>query len=327
MPLSTLSASLPLPIPEREEQFWTFVQKRQRMFALRAMGINPPWTGDPILASHRFTNVYRAADRVSQYLIRNVLYDDVRPRDTLAFRAVLFRMFNLIETWEMLTARLGESPTLSNWNWRLYRQFMDEHIAHGGKLWTGAYMVTPPVFSYGHHKHHGWLQILDDMVQHQAFHDIQRSQQMTTVYSILRSYPTVGDFFAYQWTVDINYSLATDFDEDAFVVAGGGALRGLEKLYGRKVNPQEAIRYLTETQTDHLPLSFPWLGGSRKLHLIDVQNALCEWDKYTRESNPEYQRSAYFSRIKQKFDPIDAAKHEPIEFFWPPKWGLPNAAI
>ena len=33
-----------------------------------------PWTSDPILRRHRFTNCYRAADRVSQFLISQVIY-------------------------------------------------------------------------------------------------------------------------------------------------------------------------------------------------------------------------------------------------------------
>ena len=32
----------------------------------------PPWTSDPILLRYRFTNAYRAADRVSQFLLRRV---------------------------------------------------------------------------------------------------------------------------------------------------------------------------------------------------------------------------------------------------------------
>ena len=37
-------------------------------------GTKFPWTEDPIIAQYRFTNVYRASDRVSQYLIQNVIY-------------------------------------------------------------------------------------------------------------------------------------------------------------------------------------------------------------------------------------------------------------
>jgi hypothetical protein len=206
---------------------------------------------------------------------------------------------------------------------------MDEHIAQGGKLWTGAYMVTPPVFSYGSAKHYGWLLILNQMRNDDVFHRIPNLENMEAVYSLLHSYPTVGEFFAFQWSLDINYSTATNFDEDSFVVAGPGALRGLLKLYGWKVPPATAIRYLTLTQTDHLPSDFPWLGGSRKLHLIDIQNCLCEWDKYTREAHPEYQvtKGGYFSRIKQTFDPLTSNTHEPIEYYWPLKWGLEGATV
>jgi hypothetical protein len=33
------------------------------------------WTDDPILTKNKFTNVYRASDRVSQYMIKHVIYD------------------------------------------------------------------------------------------------------------------------------------------------------------------------------------------------------------------------------------------------------------
>src|SRR5436309_12965426 len=55
------------------EVYWRFAAERQRIFHQRAAGAPPPWTADPVLSRHKFTNVYRAADRVSQYLIRNVI--------------------------------------------------------------------------------------------------------------------------------------------------------------------------------------------------------------------------------------------------------------
>ena len=73
----------------------------------RVAGLAPPWSDDPVLSAHRFTNVYRAADRVSQYLIRNVLYDGPQDAEEVFFRALLFKLFNRIETWEQLTARPG----------------------------------------------------------------------------------------------------------------------------------------------------------------------------------------------------------------------------
>ncbi|WP_349934505.1 nucleotide kinase domain-containing protein [Bacteroides cellulosilyticus] len=58
----------------REEAFkyyFHFMQKRMDIFWKRYEGSPYPWTDDPILKEHKFTNVYRSSDRVSQYLISN----------------------------------------------------------------------------------------------------------------------------------------------------------------------------------------------------------------------------------------------------------------
>ncbi|MCI0591377.1 MAG: hypothetical protein L0Y67_07235, partial [Gammaproteobacteria bacterium] len=56
------------------DTYWQFAAKRQDLFMRRIKGERLPWTDDPVLAAYRFTNVYRASDRVSQYLIANVIY-------------------------------------------------------------------------------------------------------------------------------------------------------------------------------------------------------------------------------------------------------------
>ena len=71
-------------------------------------GKEPPWTDDPIIARHKFTNAYRASDRVSQYLIRNVIYHGDQSVSEVFFRTILFKLFNKIETWELLRSQLGE---------------------------------------------------------------------------------------------------------------------------------------------------------------------------------------------------------------------------
>ncbi len=52
------------------EAYWSFAAERQAIYFRRLRGQPAPWTEDSILASFRFTNPYRAADRVSQYLIQ-----------------------------------------------------------------------------------------------------------------------------------------------------------------------------------------------------------------------------------------------------------------
>lgn len=54
--------------------YWIFAARRQEIFERRVAGRPAPWTDDPILRQFKFCNVYRAADRVSQHLIRHVAY-------------------------------------------------------------------------------------------------------------------------------------------------------------------------------------------------------------------------------------------------------------
>ena len=45
-----------------------FAAKRQEVFFNRLGGGDYPWTDDKIIKKYKFTNAYRASDRVSQYL-------------------------------------------------------------------------------------------------------------------------------------------------------------------------------------------------------------------------------------------------------------------
>ena len=79
------------------------------LFFARLRGCPPPWSEDEIITKHKFTNAYRASDRVSQYLIRRVIYRDDLPGDRreVFFRIILFKLFNKIETWELLEEQVG----------------------------------------------------------------------------------------------------------------------------------------------------------------------------------------------------------------------------
>jgi hypothetical protein len=92
------------------DTYWRFAAARQEIYLTRLAGDPGPWTSDAILAGHRFTNCYRAADRVSQFLIREVAYRGSQDLSDLVFRVLLFKMFNRVETWQLLIDQLGE-PT------------------------------------------------------------------------------------------------------------------------------------------------------------------------------------------------------------------------
>lgn len=56
--------------------YFYFIQERMNIF-WRKYNDAGLLTKDPILQTYKFTNVYRACDRVSQYLIKNIIYKDL----------------------------------------------------------------------------------------------------------------------------------------------------------------------------------------------------------------------------------------------------------
>src|SRR5450759_1462885 len=90
------------------ELYWTFASRRQAAFECRLKGGAWPWTNDPILQAYKFCNVYRAADRVTQYMIAKVAYgDDPGDFADRAFQIIAFRTFSKLATWETVRSLLG----------------------------------------------------------------------------------------------------------------------------------------------------------------------------------------------------------------------------
>jgi hypothetical protein len=160
------------------------------------------------------------------------------------------------------------------------------------------------------------------MIAEGAAERIQRAPSMRVAFEALRSFPMMGDFLAYQFVTDLNYSELTDFTEMEFVVPGPGARDGIRKCFASFGGLSEAdiIRIVAERQ-DHefarLGLTFRSLWG-RPLQLIDCQNLFCEVDKYARVAHPDIAGISGRTKIKQVFE----ANPVPIEYWYPPKWGI-----
>jgi hypothetical protein len=160
------------------------------------------------------------------------------------------------------------------------------------------------------------------MMQSSAPGRIAQAHLLREMFEILRGYPSLGDFLAFQFAIDLNYSELTHFSEMEFVVAGPGARDGIRKCFVETggLNDGEVIRIVTERvqlEFERRGLSFQNLWG-REVQLIDCQNLFCEVDKYSRVVHPTIQGESGRSRIKQKF----VQKPEPVPQWYPPKWGL-----
>lgn len=281
-----------------------------------------PWTQDEILLKHKFTNAYRASDRVSQYLIRNVIYKGSQEPDELFFRIILFKTFNKIDTWELLVSALGEI-SYNNYSFTEYSKILTSEIDRGKAIYSGAYIMTSGKSAFGFaKKFKNHLKLIELMMGDKIYQKVQQCSSMAELFSLLKTYPTIGDFLAYQYCIDINYSNLVNFSEMDFVFPGPGAKDGIAKCFTSRGDYSEVdiIKYMADIQHqqfERLEIDFKDLWG-RPLQLIDCQNLFCEVDKYARVAHPGVSGLSGRSRIKQLFTP----NHKQIDYFYPPKWGI-----
>lgn len=302
------------------DTYWRFAAERQAIYEARVMGRPGPWTKDPVLLRHRFTNCFRAADRVSQFLIHEVSYGGPQRLEDVVFRTLLFKMFNRVSTWLLLTDAIGEI-SWKRFDLNAYDDVLTAAFAGGSKLYSAAYVVPPPRLG-ADRKHTNHLRLVELMMTTDIAGRMATAGSLRGLFETLASYPAMGNFLAYQFAIDLNYSAVFDFDEMEFVVPGPGARDGIRKCFGPAVDgiESEVIRYMAEQQNENfarLDLSFSGLRG-RPLQLIDCQNLFCEVDKYARVAHPQIAGHSGRSRIKQLFSPVV----KPVTAWFPPKWNL-----
>ena len=251
---------------------------------------------------------------------RNLRWDQ-SPQEVF-FRTILFKLFNKIETWELLSSRLG---TLSSdsFSFGRFDEVLSEAISSKLRIYSGAYIMPSGHRAFGYReKHRNHLRLLERMMEDRVALRIAGATDMKQAFELLRSYPTIGNFLAYQLVTDLNYSEICDFSEMEFVIPGPGSRDGIHKCFSDlgSFNEIDVIRLVAEKQEqefERLGLEFRSLWG-RPLQLIDCQNLFCEVSKYARIVHPEITGINKRSRIKQVYRP----SKNPLQYWFPPKWKI-----
>lgn len=309
-----------IPDDEVFRYYFYFIQERMNMFWQRCEG-RRVLTKDPILREYKFTNVYRSCDRVSQYLIRHVIYENVEdytPEDML-LRILVFKIFNKIGTWEYLMQTYGDI-TISHFDVKEISTLLSDRQRYY-PIFNNAYMMTGSHKRYDYlaTKHEKWLTMVkEEFLGEGILRNILEADSLEEVYNLLRSCSFLGGFLAYQYAIDFNYSPYINYDENSFVIAGIGAIRGINKCFISYGNSYEdAIRYTKEhfyeLQQKYGYTEFVPLEGHEPT-LLDLQNCFCETDKFLRVKMPNLLVGNV--RIKQKYK----SQGNSIQYMFPPKW-------
>src|SRR3989339_1544458 len=119
--------------------YWRTAAERQEIFFKKILNYPAPFTADPIYQNYKFCNLYRASDRVSQFLIKDVIYKQVYSSENILFRILLFRLLNKIETWIELEMLLG-AIQLKTFDVDKYAKALDSIKARNGVIYGNAFI-------------------------------------------------------------------------------------------------------------------------------------------------------------------------------------------
>lgn len=310
---------------QRVKYFYRFAQERHAVYLRRALGNPKPWTDDWIIQNHRFTNVYRELDTVTEWFVKNV----IQPHEDHEFLWFMLAACRVINWPDTINDMMKRSNAFANpgFNPDVAYEVLCKRKADRQKVFTGAYLVNS-VAQEGDPDH-----VRGDkaaFVVYKTLGSLWKSRHefkgmfksdFKTAAQTLMSSPGFGPFTTYQVVVDLSYSkkwLKSADDYNQFNLAGPGTCRGLSRVFeGRRGAPMTReerlnnLRVLWELANERgywTVTSNNMRNGFAPLSLSNISNLCCEFDKYARLVLDEGQ-------MKNKYDGAKQA-------VWAPKRGL-----
>jgi hypothetical protein len=261
----------------RTAELWAFIQERHNIYLKKQAGLPKPWTQDKILGSYRFCNVYRELDSVTIWIHENWRYQHRNDPD-LWFAMVVARLIN----WPESLLAMGYPIPYDS------ARFIDtihDRQARGFKAFSGAYIVS----TNGHAMDKA--EYLDKYVLQPLWESREElrpmeGESLASYFEDLSRFNGMGSFMAGQVIADVKYAgcLFSAPDWWVWAASGPGSRRGLNRVTSR---PTDASwpgaswhSTLMELKAEIDPRVS--LAGMPEIHAQDLQNCLCEFDKYER---------------------------------------------
>ena len=262
-------------LPEQLDLMCYWIKERESIRLQREDEKPPPWSSDPIMAGYRWCNARRMDDKVSRWLLGwHLLHPGISVQNRLC-AVMLGRLINWPETLSILPYPAPyEESTISD--------LLLARKARGEKVFTGAYIVN------GALRGDKILQVTRKIIA--PIWKMRRlspsaPHTMRQMWEWLNGKPGIGSFMAGQVTADIRYLYYDMPWEDKLTWApqGPGSLRGVNRLIGQPTNARlpygewlDVVGAAYRLGARRLPVTYA------RLELMDQQNILCEYDKYSR---------------------------------------------
>lgn len=259
--------------------YW--IREREKVRAAKEAGAPKPWTTDAIIRNHRWCNVRRMDDKVSRELLAR-WYDPEADAVTDLIAALLARLINWPESLDEILQWHNRAvfglDCLAGAALALH-----ERANRGAKVFTGAYVV-PGV--PGMSKVDSVVALVQRVTKNTDW-PYFLGGGMEVTWAALMNFDGLGSFLAGQIVADIVH-LRTGRqweDRSTWAPVGPGSARGINRLRGvpkDKAVPQREFAIYLSVLALMLKETIPEIWHDRRLTAMDVQNCLCEFDKYRR---------------------------------------------
>lgn len=261
-------------IQEGAERLVQFVVRRENVRVRKERGDHAPWTDDEILRDYRFCNVHREDDATTRWIAINWRYPYRNERD-LWLIMLMARLLNNVET----LAEIDPTATLEE-----TRETVWARQRRGERVFNPAYMITTAG------KKQDKIDYVFDLLtwlqkQRPEAHPTE-GETLCSYHMLLGQWRGLGGFLAGQVVADLKYAcphLSVASDWHTFAASGPGSRRGMNRVLARPVR--------SSWQEDDWRLNIgklrTWTASPLRrhgieLHAQDLQNCLCEFDKYER---------------------------------------------
>lgn len=260
----------------RINELCAFIAERHKIYILKKAGLPKPWTKDSILQKYRFCNVYRALDTQTIWLYENWGKKGKNADLDYWFAALVFRLVNWHETAEDLGYPVG-------WVEEDFISVLQERQSKGLKVYTGAYMVS--THGVRQDKATYLASSLTNIWNERETLRPRKGEDLYDFYVRLKECFDIGSFLAAQVVADIKFvgNMRTAPDWWTFVADGPGSRRGLNRVMGREVRaPWKGQTWYEEFFEVYNAVQKRIGKELPRISAQDLQNCLCEFDKYER---------------------------------------------
>lgn len=258
----------------RVREFVAFIKEREKVRIAKESGKPRPWTTDPILDKYRFCNVHREHDRVSRWL-RDNWYPRFAGNPDIWFAAIVARLLNLPDS-------LAEvRDCILPWKPRDFARVLHHRKLSGLKNFNAAYIVSTNGVA---------MEKVDYLVERvltplwkarKQFNGPQHPNTLESWHRDFMCFDGLGSFIAAQVVADLKYMEPWQSAPDwwTFASSGPGSRRGLNRVFEWPVD-----KPWNEASWRVCLVTLAGVSAVHKLglHAQDLQNCLCEFDKYER---------------------------------------------